>query len=170
QLETFENAPENKLSGCWSVRRARQLDCKRFITSRDDIDPLNPALTMSRRLVMKRLQSNCQARRTDQQPDNLFSGAFSNVSMWLNKPLKLVQVTKFRRDLRNTLIWKQVWFCERLTWNPAESLVCDVSGQLNVLHQATSCFDRYDIRDIAIHAYSLFTTREVAGNSTTWPT
>ncbi|GAA53503.1 hypothetical protein CLF_110385 [Clonorchis sinensis] len=27
----------------------------------------NPALTMSPRLVMKRLQSNCQARRTDQQ-------------------------------------------------------------------------------------------------------
>ncbi|GAA48790.1 hypothetical protein CLF_102037 [Clonorchis sinensis] len=30
-------------------------------------DPLNPALMMSPRLVMKRLQSNCQARRTDQQ-------------------------------------------------------------------------------------------------------
>ncbi|KER25283.1 LOW QUALITY PROTEIN: hypothetical protein T265_14235 [Opisthorchis viverrini] len=39
----------------------------------------------------------------------------------------------------------------RLTWNPAESLVCDVSRQLNVLHQAASCFSRYDIRDIAIH-------------------
>ncbi|KER33091.1 hypothetical protein T265_12686, partial [Opisthorchis viverrini] len=30
-------------------------------------DPLNPAVTMSPRLVMKRLQSNCQTRRTDQQ-------------------------------------------------------------------------------------------------------
>ncbi|KER33661.1 hypothetical protein T265_00547 [Opisthorchis viverrini] len=39
--------------------------------------------------------------------------------------------------------------------NPAESLVCcDVSGQLNVLHQATSCFSRYGIRDFAIHVYS----------------
>ncbi|KER24294.1 hypothetical protein T265_14461, partial [Opisthorchis viverrini] len=32
---------------------------------------LNPALKMSPRLVMKRLQSNCQARRTDQQPNNI---------------------------------------------------------------------------------------------------
>ncbi|KAG5454945.1 hypothetical protein CSKR_105882 [Clonorchis sinensis] len=31
-------------------------------------------------------------------------------------------------------------FCERLTWNPAESPVFDVSRQLNVLHQAASCF------------------------------
>ncbi|GAA49681.1 hypothetical protein CLF_103421 [Clonorchis sinensis] len=34
---------------------------------RGGIHPLNPALMMSPRLVMKRLQSNCQARRTDQQ-------------------------------------------------------------------------------------------------------
>ncbi|KAG5453209.1 hypothetical protein CSKR_110728 [Clonorchis sinensis] len=53
-----------------------------------------------------------------------------------------------------TLICKQICFCERLTWNPAESLVCDVSRQLNVLHQATSCSSCYDIRDIAIHAYT----------------
>ncbi|KER28643.1 hypothetical protein T265_04592 [Opisthorchis viverrini] len=33
----------------------------------------------------------------------------------------------------------------RLTWNPAESLVYDVLRQLNVLHQAASCFSRYDI-------------------------
>ncbi|KAG5452439.1 hypothetical protein CSKR_112867 [Clonorchis sinensis] len=39
----------------------------------------------------------------------------------------------------------------RLTWNLAEYLVCDVSSQLNVLHQATSCFGCYDIRDIAMH-------------------
>ncbi|KAG5449498.1 hypothetical protein CSKR_108563, partial [Clonorchis sinensis] len=37
------------------------------------------------------------------------------------------------------------------TWNPAESHVCDVSRQLNMLHQAASCFSRYDIRDIATH-------------------
>ncbi|KER21794.1 hypothetical protein T265_09954 [Opisthorchis viverrini] len=49
----------------------------------------------------------------------------------------------------HTLICKLIWFFDRLTWNPAESLVCDV--QLNVLHQAASCFSRYDIRDITIH-------------------
>ncbi|KER22116.1 hypothetical protein T265_09713 [Opisthorchis viverrini] len=37
---------------------------------RGGIHPLKPALTMSPRLVMKRLQSNCQARRTDQQPNS----------------------------------------------------------------------------------------------------
>ncbi|KER22938.1 hypothetical protein T265_14750, partial [Opisthorchis viverrini] len=41
----------------------------------------------------------------------------------------------------------------RLTWNPAAFLVCDVLRQLNVLHQAASCFRRYDIRDTAIHVY-----------------
>ncbi|KAG5442536.1 hypothetical protein CSKR_108731, partial [Clonorchis sinensis] len=45
----------------------------------------------------------------------------------------------------------QFGFCERLTWNPAESPVCDVFRQLNVLHQAASCSSCYDIRDIAIH-------------------
>ncbi|KAG5447170.1 hypothetical protein CSKR_106415, partial [Clonorchis sinensis] len=45
----------------------------------------------------------------------------------------------------------QFGFCERLTWNPAESPVCDVSRQLNVLHQAASCSSCYDIRDIVIH-------------------
>ncbi|KER28886.1 hypothetical protein T265_04354 [Opisthorchis viverrini] len=52
---------------------------------------------------------------------------------------------------RNTHIFKQIWFCERLNCNPAESLVCDVSEQLNVLHQTASCFSPYDIRDMAIH-------------------
>ncbi|KAG5441014.1 Ras-specific guanine nucleotide-releasing factor 2 [Clonorchis sinensis] len=42
----------------------------------------------------------------------------------------------------------------RLTWNPAESPVCDVFRQLNVLHQAASCSSCYDIRDIAIHVYT----------------
>ncbi|KAG5452109.1 hypothetical protein CSKR_107913 [Clonorchis sinensis] len=52
---------------------------------------------------------------------------------------------------RNTLICKQIWFCERLSRNPAESLVFDVSRQLNVLHQAASCSSCYDIRNIATH-------------------
>ncbi|KAG5449306.1 hypothetical protein CSKR_100608 [Clonorchis sinensis] len=55
---------------------------------------------------------------------------------------------------QNTLICKQIWLCERLTWNPAESLVCDVSRQLNVLHQDASCSRCYDIRNMAIHVYS----------------
>ncbi|KAG5449641.1 hypothetical protein CSKR_104126, partial [Clonorchis sinensis] len=54
----------------------------------------------------------------------------------------------------NTLNCKSIRFCERLTWNPAESPVCDDSRQLNVLHQAASCCSCYDIPDIAIHVYS----------------
>ncbi|KAG5445639.1 hypothetical protein CSKR_104830, partial [Clonorchis sinensis] len=50
--------------------------------------------------------------------------------------------------------YTQFGFCERLTWNPAESPVCDVFRQLNVLHQAASCSSCYDIRDIVIHAQS----------------
>ncbi|KER27811.1 hypothetical protein T265_05230 [Opisthorchis viverrini] len=64
--------------------------------------------------------------------------------------------------LRNTLIYKQIWFCERLTWNPAEFFVYDVSAQLNVLHQDASCFSRYDIRDIAIHNIRLADSRELS--------
>ncbi|KAG5454519.1 hypothetical protein CSKR_104873 [Clonorchis sinensis] len=58
-------------------------------------------------------------------------------------------------------------FCERLTWNPAESPVCDVFRQLNVLHQAASCSSCYDIRDIAIHVYKLCTTHKNAENYST---
>ncbi|KAG5451058.1 hypothetical protein CSKR_105595 [Clonorchis sinensis] len=42
-------------------------------------------------------------------------------------------------------------FCERLTWNPAESPLFDVSRQLNVLHQAASFSSCYNIRDITMH-------------------
>ncbi|KER34120.1 hypothetical protein T265_00008 [Opisthorchis viverrini] len=38
---------------------------------------------------------------------------------------------------------------KRLTWNPAESLVCEALRQLDVLQPTSSCFSRYDIRDIA---------------------
>ncbi|KER31930.1 LOW QUALITY PROTEIN: hypothetical protein T265_12885 [Opisthorchis viverrini] len=58
-------------------------------------------------------------------------------------------------------------FFQRLTWNPAESLVYDVFRQLNVVHQAASCFSRYDIRDIAIHIYFLETTHKVTDNTST---
>ncbi|KER25644.1 hypothetical protein T265_06934 [Opisthorchis viverrini] len=49
-----------------------QVLLRSYITAgrRGGIHPLNPALTMSPRMVMKRLQSNCQARRTDQQRIN----------------------------------------------------------------------------------------------------
>ncbi|GAA47655.1 hypothetical protein CLF_100636 [Clonorchis sinensis] len=60
----YENTSQNiyLASLCWT---AWQLDCKRFITSRGDI-----VMMMSPRLAMKRLQSNCQARRTDQHSIN----------------------------------------------------------------------------------------------------
>ncbi|KER23883.1 hypothetical protein T265_14541, partial [Opisthorchis viverrini] len=54
---------------------------------------------------------------------------------------------------RSTLVCKQIWFCERLSWKPAESLVCDVSRQLNLLHQAASCFSCCDVRDVAVHIF-----------------
>ncbi|GAA55767.1 hypothetical protein CLF_108948 [Clonorchis sinensis] len=54
---------DNSLS-CGAVCEATSLQ---LITDPLNYDPLNPALMMSPRLVMKRLQSNCQARRTDQQ-------------------------------------------------------------------------------------------------------
>ncbi|KAG5451576.1 hypothetical protein CSKR_104345 [Clonorchis sinensis] len=43
----------------------------------------------------------------------------------------------------------QFRFDGRLIWNQAESLVYDVFRQLNVVHQAASCFSWHDIRDIA---------------------
>ncbi|KAG5448423.1 hypothetical protein CSKR_109969 [Clonorchis sinensis] len=56
---------------------------------------------------------------------------------------------------------KAIWFCERLVWNPAESLVCNVSRQLNVLQQTASCFIWYDIRDITIHGKSRLAGRAI---------
>ncbi|KAG5449371.1 hypothetical protein CSKR_101183 [Clonorchis sinensis] len=78
--------------------------------------------------------------------------------------VKMIWGTNFPR---NTLICKSIWFCERRTWNAAESPVCDVSRQLNVLHQAASCSNCYDIRDIAMHVSTQYTTHKVAENSST---
>ncbi|GAA51541.1 hypothetical protein CLF_106353 [Clonorchis sinensis] len=61
-----------------SMLSVRVINCDVFISQLDissstyygvtnEVDSLNPALMMSPRLVMKRLQSNCQAWRTDQQ-------------------------------------------------------------------------------------------------------
>ncbi|KER27439.1 hypothetical protein T265_13803, partial [Opisthorchis viverrini] len=55
-----------EMNAPYVATRHRRLKPRR----RGGINPLNPALTVSPRLVMKRLQSNCQARRTDQQPKN----------------------------------------------------------------------------------------------------
>ncbi|KAG5454287.1 hypothetical protein CSKR_106549, partial [Clonorchis sinensis] len=48
----------------------------------------------------------------------------------------------------------QFGFRGGLIWNPAESPVCDISRQLNVLHQAAPCSSCYDIRYISIHVYT----------------
>ncbi|KAG5441475.1 Neuronal acetylcholine receptor subunit beta-3 [Clonorchis sinensis] len=72
----------------------------------------------------------------------------------LDRGIREAEVGFEPRTLRNTLICKSIRFCERLTWNPAESPVCDVLRQLNVLHQAASCSSCYDIRDITIHVYT----------------
>ncbi|KAG5446399.1 hypothetical protein CSKR_113274 [Clonorchis sinensis] len=45
---------------------------------------------------------------------------------------------------------------QTLTWNPAESLVYDVSRRLKVLHRAASRFSCYDIRDMAIEVQAEF--------------
>ncbi|KAG5448048.1 hypothetical protein CSKR_113085 [Clonorchis sinensis] len=58
---TMKNVVENSLPVVNSCKKNQVLSpCY-------SLYPLNPALMMSPRLVMKRLQSNCQARRTDQQ-------------------------------------------------------------------------------------------------------
>ncbi|KER20673.1 LOW QUALITY PROTEIN: hypothetical protein T265_15260 [Opisthorchis viverrini] len=77
-------------------------------------------------------------------------GAHQAQSPGFRQPYALLE-TKLHEMSEYTLICKLMWFLfERLTWNPAESLGCDVSRQMNALHQATSCFSHYDIRDIAI--------------------
>ncbi|KER33248.1 hypothetical protein T265_00933 [Opisthorchis viverrini] len=105
------------------------------------------ALMMSPRLVMKRLQPNCPAQRTSQRPSTLpelptFS-SIENKGYFLYDTLLIGPQERWCIGL--------IWFFERLTWNPAESLVCDVLRQLNVPHQAASCLSRYDIQDIATH-------------------
>ncbi|KAG5443726.1 hypothetical protein CSKR_112395 [Clonorchis sinensis] len=179
-LKTLQQ-PKNSFA-LMSPRKVKPvLDCKRFITNRGDIISaglMMMLLMMSPRLVMKRLQSNCPARRTDQQSIRHSEEVPALIITWMALPspsrpesykLALPQnytretvegrseIATRRRDEHisiNTLICKLIWFCERLTWNPAESLVCDVSRQLNLLHQAASCFSCYGIRDSAIHAQS----------------
>ncbi|KAG5454385.1 hypothetical protein CSKR_107233 [Clonorchis sinensis] len=76
--------------------------------------------------------------------------------LWLRTLIVLLSMCGRHGTIwRNTLSCKQTWFRERLSWNSAESLICDVSRQLNVLHQAASCLNLCDIRDIRRHAQSL---------------
>ncbi|KAG5441498.1 hypothetical protein CSKR_109790 [Clonorchis sinensis] len=98
---------------------------------------------------MKPLQSNCPA-----QCPSLLNCVKTQPVLYFKTvrlPQLLLREPKSVICQQNTLIHKQIWFCERLTWNPAKSLVCDISRQLNVLHQGSSCSSCYDIRDIAIH-------------------
>ncbi|KER30306.1 hypothetical protein T265_03253 [Opisthorchis viverrini] len=71
--------------------------------------PLNCALMMSPRMVTKRLQANCQARRTDQQPPdqqpiNMGLAYITSVSISREKQIDL-QMSVF---LENSPIWVQV--------------------------------------------------------------
>ncbi|KER24100.1 hypothetical protein T265_08142 [Opisthorchis viverrini] len=74
----------------------------------------------------------------------------------LGDPLHTLQLNRVPslKIGRNTLVCKRIRFCKRLTWNPAESPVREVSRQMKVQHQAASWFSRYDIRDITIRVYS----------------
>ncbi|KAG5449029.1 hypothetical protein CSKR_100316 [Clonorchis sinensis] len=123
------------LIDCWSVRRAWQLSCKSFITNR--VNSLNPALEMSPRLVMKRLQSNRQARRTDQQ-SCLSSFPLQTTDSTIRSP----NTSFVSRGQGNSKV-HSVQFYERLTWNPAESLVWGnalLIRLLKILRQPTTGF------------------------------
>ncbi|KER26463.1 hypothetical protein T265_06316 [Opisthorchis viverrini] len=68
----------------------------------------------------------------------------------------------FGTYLKNILgqLHRPIRVFERLTWNPAESVVGDVFMRLNVLNQAASRFSHYDIRDIAMHVAASSSTAE----------
>ncbi|KAG5448562.1 hypothetical protein CSKR_101997 [Clonorchis sinensis] len=55
--------------------------------------------------------------------------AANSVELYRKRDIHLSLLWTPKRSLfwRSTLICKQIWFCERLNWNPAESLVYDVS-------------------------------------------
>ncbi|KAG5441285.1 hypothetical protein CSKR_113017 [Clonorchis sinensis] len=146
---------ECKVLDCWSVRRAGQSDCKRFITNRGDVVSAGLSGTHSPRLVMKRLQSNCQARRIDQQ---LISAPelpiFHNIARFLSN--LSVTIAEFRTlPISYSILQLNV---DKLFWEVR---------QMNVLHQAASCSSCYDIRDIAIHVCTQHTTHKVAENYST---
>ncbi|KAG5442293.1 hypothetical protein CSKR_104857 [Clonorchis sinensis] len=61
-----------------------------------------------------------------------------------------------------------MWFCERLTWNPSESIVDDVFKQLNLLHQAASSYSWHDIRYIALHCITYIHVSRYLEYPTNW--
>ncbi|KAG5443454.1 hypothetical protein CSKR_110395 [Clonorchis sinensis] len=73
---------------------------------------------------------------------------------------------------RNTLVCKQIWFCERLNWNPDGSLVCDVSR----LQQAAQVNLSQNQVYLQMRVFRLFRAiwsqveHKVDGNSGTAPT
>ncbi|KAG5446401.1 hypothetical protein CSKR_113272 [Clonorchis sinensis] len=81
----------------------------------------------------------------------------ADILQYGSKGRREMQLPKRIREIHSFA--NQFGFCERLTWNPAESPVFDISRQLNVLHQAASSSSCYDIRDIVIHNIRLTETR-----------
>ncbi|KER33605.1 hypothetical protein T265_00499 [Opisthorchis viverrini] len=67
-------------------------------------------------------------------------------------PSRLVRIRMNNCARTEVRLFKTTFF-ERLIWNPPESPFVMFFRQVNVLHQAASCFSRYNIRDIAIHVY-----------------
>ncbi|KAG5451146.1 hypothetical protein CSKR_102685 [Clonorchis sinensis] len=91
---------------------------------------LNPALMMSPRLVMKRLQSNCQARRTDQQ-------SISAPELPIFHNIADAIICSFTSEIRaptTTYCISSILFC-LLSYLPSETSVISVKNmmQANVL-------------------------------------
>ncbi|GAA53087.1 SCY1-like protein 2, partial [Clonorchis sinensis] len=129
------------LIDCWSVRRAWQLDCKRFITNRGDIIS---ALMMSPRLVMKRLQSNCQARRTDQQS---FQYIFEVVSRHM---LALLSFCCKDGRCRSTLFWSPP---QHLRTRPSMSEKVDNLMKIEYVH-CKNCATGYFVDKLHTQTYN----------------
>ncbi|KER22201.1 hypothetical protein T265_14919, partial [Opisthorchis viverrini] len=135
------------LFGCWSVRRALQLDCKRFITNRGDIvsaglsgadewctDDVNSIGDETHAI-----QLPSSANRPTTNPRPARSPSFRQLYVLIGTKLhEISEIHSFAIKLR---------FARD---SPGTQLNL---SQLNVLHQAASCFSQYDIRDIAIHVY-----------------
>ncbi|KAG5454543.1 hypothetical protein CSKR_104900 [Clonorchis sinensis] len=92
---------------------------------------LNCTLTMSPRLGTKRLQANCQARRTDQLPSDQPHPSY----LYFDKLTTMCKKHYFSEI--HSFVY-QFGFDWRQTWNPTESLVYNVHKQLNVPHKAAS--------------------------------
>ncbi|KAG5443426.1 Forkhead box protein D3-A [Clonorchis sinensis] len=94
----------------------------------------------------------------------LFTWLFEKNPLWKSVDWHTQHVAKPAQPMQY-----DQFICRGLTWDPAESHVCDFSRQLNVLHQVASCSSWYDIRDIAIHVRQMQTrqwlTAQYSGNN-----